>query len=113
MPIKSRAMALTSAVLIAAAGATLAAAPAASAVSIPSQCQYQWNEPRNARTTTDVNLRTGPSTSYTSIGLLTTGTGFTHYCLAYPNGNNWAWGKVTSGANAGRAGWVYYNYLNF
>jgi len=112
MHIASRAAAVTSAVVIAVGGASLALAPAASAVSIPSTCQYQWNVEHKANTTTNVNLRTGPGTSYTSRGLLTKGTGFTHYCLAYPHGTNWAWGKVTSGANKGKTGWVAYTYLN-
>ncbi|MFI1701412.1 SH3 domain-containing protein [Streptomyces bobili] len=111
MRIAARVAALTSAVLLTAGGATLAVAPTASAISRPSQCQYVWNTPHTAKTTAVVNLRTGPRTSYTSIGILSKGTGFTHYCIAYPAGNNWAWGKVSSGANAGKWGWVYYNYL--
>ncbi|CAL9676920.1 hypothetical protein SUDANB105_07975 [Streptomyces sp. enrichment culture] len=111
MRLHSRVAAVASAAVLMAAGATLATAPTAAAVSIPSKCQYQWNTPHNAKTTTGVNLRTGPSISYTSLGLLTKGTGFTHYCLAYPNGTNWAWGKVTSGANKGKTGWVAYAYL--
>ncbi|MFF4699963.1 SH3 domain-containing protein [Streptomyces chattanoogensis] len=111
MRIAARVVALTSAVLLTAGGATLAVAPTASAVSMPSKCQYAWNDPHKAKTTAVVNLRTGPSRSYVSIGTLSKGTRFTHYCLAYPHGHNWAWGKVTSGANAGRWGWVYYNYL--
>lgn len=92
-------------------GGTLATAPMATAVTIPSKCQYQWNVPHNAKTTTAANLRTGPSTGHTSLGILAKGTGFTHYCLAYPSGTNWAWGKVTSGANKGKTGWVAYAYL--
>ncbi|KNE83351.1 SH3 domain-containing protein [Streptomyces xinghaiensis] len=111
MRIASRAVAVASAALLAAGGATLTAAPSAAAVSIPSKCQYQWYNPHKAKTTTSVHLRTGPSTGYTSLGILSKGTKFTHYCVAYPNGSNWAWGKVTSGANAGKTGWVYYNYL--
>ncbi|MET7621304.1 SH3 domain-containing protein [Streptomyces sp. NPDC005408] len=104
-------LAVAAATLAMGATASLAFAPTASAVSIPSKCSYQWNTPHKAKTTTSVNLRTGPSTSYTSLGILAKGTGFTHYCIAAPNGSNWAWGKVTSGANAGKTGWVYYNYL--
>ncbi|MEV1040546.1 SH3 domain-containing protein [Streptomyces sp. NPDC050204] len=111
MRISSRFVALATAAVVAGSGATLAMAPAASAVSIPSKCAYQWNTPHRAKTTTAVNLRTGPSTSYTALGVLSKGTGFTHYCIGGPNGTNWAWGKVTSGANAGKSGWVSYNYL--
>lgn len=110
MRITSRAVAVTSALVMAIGGASLAVAPTASAA-IPSKCQWQWSEPHRATTTTAVNLRTGPGTGYTSLGILSKGTGFTHYCLAYPNGQNWAWGKVTSGPNAGKTGWVYYSYL--
>ncbi|SCF97326.1 SH3 domain-containing protein [Streptomyces sp. Ncost-T10-10d] len=97
--------------LLLASGGTASAAPSAAAA-IPSACTYQWNEPRKAATTTAVNLRSGPSTSYTSLGLLSKGTGFTHYCLKGDVNPSWAWGKVTTGANAGKSGWVRYDYLN-
>ncbi|ATM24570.1 hypothetical protein SMD44_p10071 (plasmid) [Streptomyces alboflavus] len=107
----ARLVALTSAALLTTGGATLAVAPTASAVSMPSKCQYAWNTPHYAKTTAVVNLRTGPSTSYSSKGNLSKRTRFTHYCIAYPHGKNWAWGKVTSGPNKGKRGWVYYKYL--
>jgi len=112
MRLPSRLVAVVSAAVLTSGGAVLATAPTAAAASIPSACQYQWNTPHNARTTAGVNLRTGPSTGYTSLGILTKGTTFTHYCLAYPRGTNWAWGKVTSGVNKSKTGWVAYSYLN-
>ncbi|MGY3056123.1 uncharacterized protein YraI [Streptomyces sp. TE3672] len=110
MRLSSRIAAIVSAAVMAG-GVSIAAAPTAAAVTIPSACQYQWNNPHNAKATTSVNLRTGPSTGYTSLGILSKGTGFTHYCIGGPSNTNWAWGKVTSGANKGRTGWVAYTYL--
>ncbi|GAA4635911.1 hypothetical protein GCM10023196_083460 [Actinoallomurus vinaceus] len=69
------------------------------------------------KTTTSVRLRKGPSTSYTSLGLLTTGTKFYGTCKYDPSygigvsDKVWTYGKVTSGANTGKWGWVYSSYL--
>ncbi|MEV4333447.1 SH3 domain-containing protein [Streptomyces sp. NPDC049597] len=84
MRFRSRVVAVVSSVVLAMGGASLAVAPAASAVSIPSQCQFQWNEPRTATTISAVHLRTGPGTFYTSLGILARGTGFTHYSWPTP-----------------------------
>ncbi|MFI9772763.1 SH3 domain-containing protein [Streptomyces sp. NPDC052415] len=90
MRLPSRVVAVISAALMAASGAVLATAPTAAAVSIPSARQYPWNTPHNAKTTASVNLRTGPRTGYVSLGTLSKATTFTHFCLAYAKGTNWA-----------------------
>ncbi|MGW7240622.1 SH3 domain-containing protein [Streptomyces sp. NPDC054804] len=55
-----------------------------------------------------VNLRSGPGTKYTSLGILQKGTRFTYYC---DKDLMWFWGPVGSGANKGRKGWVSTYYL--
>ncbi|MDW6059408.1 hypothetical protein SAZ11_16970 [Streptomyces sp. FXJ1.4098] len=50
-----------------------------------------------------------PGTSYSSLGVLYKGTDFTEYCT---KDYKWSYGKVTSGANKGKKGWVKYSLLN-
>ncbi|MER6684637.1 SH3 domain-containing protein [Streptomyces olivaceoviridis] len=61
------------------------------------------------RTTTAVNLRTGPGTKYASRGILAKRTGFQNWCQT--KNYDWAYGKVTSGQNRGKWGWVSTDYL--
>ncbi|MCO6008305.1 hypothetical protein NE236_25330 [Actinoallomurus purpureus] len=96
-------------------GGVVATASAASAAG-SSACTVNI---RNAtyKTTTAVRLRKGPSTSYTSLGLLSTGTRFYGTCNYDPSygigvsDKVWTYGKVTSGANSGKWGWVFSSYL--
>jgi len=92
-------------------GGLLATAPAASA--LPSQCTKDdtFPVPLKMTVTENVNLRKDPGTSSASLGILTKGTKFTSYCLANKNGTNWEGGKVTSGANKGKWGWVAWDYV--
>lgn len=88
-------------------GGAVLTAPTASAASLPSACNLIVTQTKEAATS--VNLRSGPGTSYTSLGILSTGTDFTEYCT---KDYQWSYGKVTSGANKGKTGWVKYSYLN-
>jgi uncharacterized protein YraI len=65
---------------------------------------YWWTYP-----TTNINLRTGPGTSYTSLGILIEGTGVEVRCKAKTAG--WMRVKVLNGPNNGRTGWVASKYL--
>ncbi|MGW1615696.1 SH3 domain-containing protein [Streptomyces sp. NPDC002285] len=102
MTMKSRAAAVTVSATLIFGGAVIAASPASAVGS--SACDYRpaWNPPVKATTT--VNLRNGPSTSYYSKGLLTKGTRFDPLCSA--KNHVWQYGKVLSGANKGKWGWV-------
>ncbi|MGW6907661.1 SH3 domain-containing protein [Streptomyces sp. NPDC054940] len=84
----------------------------ASAVTLPSACPKDLilPVPQTEKTTASVNLRSGPGASHSSKGLLATGTKFDHYCSTY-NTQSWVYGKVLSGANKGKWGWVAGNYL--
>ncbi|MEU8972624.1 SH3 domain-containing protein [Streptomyces monashensis] len=88
---------------------TASAAPqSASASALPRACDWEWAWPQKESMTTAVNLRSGPGTTYTSLGMLYKGVRFTEYCNKK---FQWSYGKVTSGPNAGRWGWVKSSYL--
>ncbi|MEU1004080.1 SH3 domain-containing protein [Streptomyces tibetensis] len=53
-------------------------------------------------------MRNGPSTSYASLGFLGKGTKIDPDCTK----DNWLYGKVLTGANAGKWGWVSISYLD-
>ncbi|MEV8564938.1 SH3 domain-containing protein [Streptomyces sp. NPDC051322] len=96
-------------------GGVVAIAPTASAAG-SSTCTVDIAN-ATYKTTTSVNLRTGPGAGYTSQGILATGTHFygtckydTSYGVGVPY-NVWTYGKVTSGANSGKWGWVSADYL--
>ncbi|GGY17807.1 hypothetical protein GCM10010358_81420 [Streptomyces minutiscleroticus] len=74
-----------------------------------SACAFNREDVQTLKTTTNVNLRNGPSTSYTSLGLLAKGTKYDPYCADM--NTTWYYGKVLSGANAGTWGWVKISYL--
>lgn len=65
---------------------------------------YWWTYP-----TTNVNLRSGPSTSYTSLGIVTKGSGVEVRCKAKAAG--WMRIKVLNGQNRGVTGWVASKYI--
>ncbi|MFI1533654.1 SH3 domain-containing protein [Streptomyces anandii] len=92
-------------------GGLVATAPAASA--LPAACAKDdtFPVPLKETTTTNVNLRRNPGSSSTSLGLLVKGTKFSGRCLHYKGGTNWTYGKVLSGANSGKWGWVDWDYL--
>jgi uncharacterized protein YraI len=90
-------------------GGAVAMAPTASAVG-SSACTWTWQWPQKMEATTAVHLRSGPSSGYTSKGILYKGNDFKEYCN---KGWTWSYGKVLSGANAGKWGWVYSDYLRF
>ncbi|MEV3966975.1 SH3 domain-containing protein [Streptomyces sp. NPDC050698] len=96
-------------------GALVMGVPAtASAASLPSACPKDLilPVPQTQKTSTTVNLRSGPGTSYTSKGSLAKGTKFDHYCSTYKS-QSWVYGKVLSGANKGKWGWVAESYLKY
>jgi uncharacterized protein YraI len=88
-------------------GGAVLTAPTASAASLPKACNLIVTQTKEASAA--VNLRSGPGTNYTSLGLLSKGTDFTEYCT---KDYKWSYGKVTSGANKGKKGWVKYSLLN-
>lgn len=87
----------------------VAMAPAASAASAPG-CDWEWQWPQTQRTTTTINLRSGSGTGYTSKGLLAKGVKFQEHCNKQ---STWSYGKVLTGANAGKWGWVATRYITF
>ncbi|MDH2390115.1 SH3 domain-containing protein [Streptomyces sp. HNM0663] len=102
MKLTSRAAAVTVAATLILGGAVMAASPASAVGS--SACDYRPVYSPVSKASTNVNLRNGPSTSYYSKGLLTKGTRFDPLCSA--KNHVWFYGKVLSGANAGKWGWV-------
>lgn len=88
-------------------GGAVLAAPTASAASLPAACNLIVTQTKDVSDA--VNLRSGPGTSYASLGVLYNGTKFTEYCT---KDYQWSYGKVTSGANKGKKGWVKYSLLN-
>ncbi|MCX5278121.1 MULTISPECIES: SH3 domain-containing protein [Streptomyces] len=88
-------------------GGIAMASPAAAAVG-SSACTQNMAD-YNGWASTTINLRSGPGTGYTSLGLLRTDTSLRVYCW---KGDSWAYTKVMSGANAGRTGWVHTAYIN-
>lgn len=88
-------------------GAGMATAPTASAASLPKGCIPSSQNP--SKTTEAVNLRTGPGTKYKSLGILSMGTRFNHYCMT--KDFTWFYGKVGTGPNKGKKGWVNGHYM--
>ncbi|MFJ9748700.1 SH3 domain-containing protein [Streptomyces chartreusis] len=88
-------------------GGGIAMAPTASAANgLPANCLAVFQV--GQKTTTAVNLRTGPSTKYKSRGVLSKGTRFNEYCT---KDFIWYYGKVANGANKNKKGWVHGAYL--
>ncbi|MFE0632634.1 SH3 domain-containing protein [Streptomyces sp. NPDC058864] len=90
-------------------GGTVALAPAASAVG-SSACTYNPTDITFKVNANGLNLRTGPSTGYTSVGLLYKSDGYIFKVQCYAAKNQWAYGYLTkkskSGLAKGRTGWV-------
>ncbi|WP_435279947.1 SH3 domain-containing protein [Streptomyces sp. 1222.5] len=86
-------------------GLTLAAAAPASAVTSKA-CTHQVK--LDTRVTATVNFRTGPGTSYTSLGLLPKGQGVYWACYK----GNWGYLKPYYGAHKGHWGWVSRTYID-
>ncbi|PPS73319.1 hypothetical protein BV882_15595 [Streptomyces sp. 46] len=107
--LKKAAVGITTAALVVAGGiaTTVAVAGPASAVG-SSACTGDGSGLVTAKTTTGINLRNGPSTSYASLGFLGKGTKIDPDCTK----DNWLYGKVLTGANAGKWGWVSISYLD-
>ena len=103
------------AALLVALGATLASAPTASAVGSSScspRYMYYFDGHIN---TNSVNLRSGPSTSYASKGLLSKGTKTFLYCYKEGNATRYSWDyiKFISGPHKGVKGWVRGDFNNW
>ncbi|WP_244187986.1 SH3 domain-containing protein [Streptomyces regalis] len=88
-------------------GAGITTAPAASAAPLPKGCIPTSHIP--SKTTEAVNLRTGPGKKYKSLGILSKGTRFNDSCMT--KDFVWFYGKVGSGPNKGKKGWVNGHYL--
>ncbi|WP_369171016.1 SH3 domain-containing protein [Streptomyces sp. R28] len=90
-------------------GTGIATAPTASAASLPKSCTTEWTSPQKMEITNSaVHLRSGPGAKYTSLGILHYDTQFTEYCN---KDSEWSYGKVTSGPNRGKKGWVKRDYV--
>lgn len=94
-------------------GSAVALAPSASAVGTSACSPYRGVQEMLHTTSSSVNLRTGPSTKYTSLGLLSKRTNFWYICHkdTGPGAWNWTYGTVMSGSHRGQKGWVFSKYL--
>ncbi|MFJ8018722.1 SH3 domain-containing protein [Streptomyces sp. NPDC096311] len=103
---KIRSAVAAAAITAAALGGAVATAPEAAAAS----CN-PWTQ--KGKTTTAVNLRSNHSTSSAALGVLSKGTRVTSNCLWWDGSSQYQWYriKVTSGANAGRTGWMWGAYF--
>ncbi|MET9880820.1 SH3 domain-containing protein [Actinacidiphila glaucinigra] len=99
-------LAATAALLV---GGSVALAPTASAVG-SSACTYNPTDMTFKVNANGLNLRTGPSTGYTSVGLLYKADGYIFKVQCYAAKNQWSYGYLTkkskSGLAKGRTGWV-------
>ncbi|MEU4098047.1 hypothetical protein [Streptomyces sp. NPDC026673] len=90
-------------------GGGVALAPTASAVD-SSACTYNPTDVTYKINGNGVNLRVGPSTGYSSQGLLYKSDGYIVRVQCYAAKNQWAYGylikRSISGLAKGRAGWV-------
>ncbi|MFF9074561.1 SH3 domain-containing protein [Streptomyces sp. NPDC014872] len=99
--------AVAAAVIAAAAlGGVVTTAPEAAAASCNS-----WTQ--KGKATTAVKLRSNHSTSSAALGVLSKDTRVTSNCLWWDGKSQFQWYRVTvtSGANAGRTGWMYGAYF--
>ncbi|MFC8125416.1 SH3 domain-containing protein [Streptomyces sp. NPDC057302] len=84
-------------------------ARAAKAPSVGSSaCDWTWQWPLKEKATATVKLRTGPGTGYAARGVVGKGSKSREYC-----NKNWKWsyGKVLTGPNKGKKGWIASKYL--
>ncbi|MFJ9379284.1 SH3 domain-containing protein [Streptomyces sp. NPDC101455] len=102
---------VAAALMVPALTASAEAATAKVTVVGPSACGtiypsgYWWTYP-----TTNLNLRSGPGTGYTSLGLILKGSGVEVQCKA-KTAAGWMRVSVLNGHLKGRAGWVASKYL--
>ncbi|WP_199185707.1 SH3 domain-containing protein [Streptomyces carminius] len=87
-------------------GGAVAMAPSAAAVG-SSACTKNVTDYNGYTTASAVHLRSGPSTSYTSKGLLSRSTDVRVYCTK----GSWSYLKVSEGANRNKSGWVATRYV--
>jgi uncharacterized protein YraI len=106
-PLIRRAVTATAATALVFGGAAALAAPASAVGS--SACTKNVADYSGWASDT-VHLRNGPSTGYTSLGLLRADTKITVHC--YAKSSNWAHIKVRSGANTGKSGWINAYYIS-
>ncbi|MFB6846349.1 SH3 domain-containing protein [Streptomyces sp. NPDC056373] len=107
--LKKVAVGITTAGLVVAGGIATTVAVAGPAAAVGSSaCTGDGSGLGTAKTTTGINLRNGPSTSYAILGFLGKGTKIDPECTD----GSWLYGKVLTGANAGTWGWVSIPYLD-
>ncbi|UFR07146.1 SH3 domain-containing protein [Streptomyces sp. Go40/10] len=96
---------------IALVGGAVALAPAATAVGQSACRSAIYNLPGHINAN-NVNLRSGPGTSYSSKGLLSKGTSLTWICYKPGTATTSAWDyvKIKSGIHKGTYGWVSARY---
>ncbi|WP_431983943.1 SH3 domain-containing protein [Streptomyces qinglanensis] len=99
-----RRVAVTAASVATIAGSAFVMAPTASAAN-SSSCTW-WHQ-ENEYVVANVNLRTGPSTGYTSKGILTKYTDIYVACGA----RGYVYVKPLEGAHKGQKGWVSASYV--
>ncbi|WP_374778580.1 SH3 domain-containing protein (plasmid) [Streptomyces sp. NBC_01310] len=96
-------------------GGVLVAATSASAAG-SSTCNIDDAKPGSVweTSTSNVNLRSGPGTGYSSKGQLRSGTDFTYHCsyLTSDGKNLWYYGTVREGYHKGVSGWVSWRYAH-
>ncbi|MET9933442.1 MULTISPECIES: SH3 domain-containing protein [unclassified Streptomyces] len=111
-PLIRKAVTTVASLSLALGGGIVMASPAAAVVG-SSACTWNMADYTGWSSTT-INLRSGPGTGYTSLGLLQKETRMTVYCWKGTTSSSsaWAYIKVRSGANAGRTGWVSAAYID-
>ncbi|GHE14511.1 SH3 domain-containing protein [Streptomyces alanosinicus] len=97
-------------------GGLAAAAPAASASTSSDLCaRRHGNLPKPVTEKVDrkaINLRSKiGAVNSPSLGILYKGTKFSARCRLALDGISWDYGKVLTGANTGKWGWVPYDYV--
>ena len=97
-------------------GGLVATAPAASASASSDLCaRRHGNLPNPVTEKVDrraINLRSKIGTvNSPSLGILYKGTKFSARCRLAQDGISWDYGKVLTGANKGKWGWVPYDYM--
>ncbi|MFF3817232.1 SH3 domain-containing protein [Streptomyces bluensis] len=108
MRIATRIAAVAASTAVLLGGAVVTAPTASAAPAKPCTTEYGKPFPHKVKTKNGVHLRSGPGTKYTSKGLLRNGVKFNEWC--YPQGK-WSYGRVKSGPNNGKWGWVNIDYL--
>ncbi|WP_416974629.1 SH3 domain-containing protein [Streptomyces sp. 4F14] len=96
-------------------GGAIVTATSASAVG-SSKCNIDDARPGSVWETSasNVNLRSGPGTNYSSKGQLKKGTDFTYHCTYQTSDRRglWYYGTVRQGYHKGVKGWVFWQYAH-